>query len=73
MVLGFSIALILRVLSGEPVLKYNAIIKYYGYVEPHTNDYVSHFDCEDAQDANLSWFLQQIREFCLFEKYHGYL
>jgi len=39
MVLGFSIALILRVLSGEPVLKYNAIIKYYGYVEPHTNDY----------------------------------
>jgi hypothetical protein len=39
MVLGFSVALILRVLSGEPVLKYNAIIKYYGYVEPYTDEY----------------------------------
>ena len=36
MVMGFSIALLLRVLSGEPVLKYNAIIKWEGYVEPFT-------------------------------------
>ena len=41
MILGFTVALILRVLSGEPVLKYNAIIKYYGYVEPHYDDSVS--------------------------------
>ncbi|KAL5256862.1 hypothetical protein ACHWQZ_G011954 [Mnemiopsis leidyi] len=43
MIVGFTIALLLRVLSGEPVLKYNAIIKFAGYVEPHTNtdgDYV---------------------------------
>jgi len=39
MVVGFTIALILRVLSGEPVLKYNAVIKYYGYFEPHEDDY----------------------------------
>ncbi|XP_063688672.1 high-affinity choline transporter 1-like [Bolinopsis microptera] len=39
MVLGFSIALLLRVLSGEPVLKYNAIIKWAGYVEPSTDSY----------------------------------
>jgi hypothetical protein len=41
MVAGFSIALLLRVLSGEPVLKYNAILKFAGYVEPHYDDDVS--------------------------------
>ena len=41
MVAGFSVALLLRVLSGEPVLKYNAILKFAGYVEPHYDDYVS--------------------------------
>jgi len=38
MILGFTVSLVLRVLSGEPVLKYNAIIEYYGYVEPHLDD-----------------------------------
>lgn len=38
MVVGFSIALLLRVLSGEPVLKYNAVLKFAGYVEPHYGD-----------------------------------
>ena len=40
MILGFTVSLVLRVLSGEPVLKYNAIIEYYGYVEPHLDDNV---------------------------------
>merc|ERR1719210_2784524 len=39
MVAGFSIALLLRVLSGEPVLKYNAILKFPGYVEPSYDQY----------------------------------
>ncbi|XP_063683471.1 high affinity choline transporter 1-like [Bolinopsis microptera] len=38
MIAGFSVALILRVLSGEPVLKYNALLKFPGYVEPDQSD-----------------------------------
>jgi hypothetical protein len=41
MVVGFSIALLLRVLSGEPVLKYNAVLKFAGYVEPYEDADVS--------------------------------
>ena len=46
MVAGFSVALLLRVLSGEPVLKYNAILKFPGYVEPSYDEYVSSYSSE---------------------------
>lgn len=39
MVAGFTVALILRALSGEPVLKYNAILKFPGYVEPTYDEF----------------------------------
>ena len=38
MLAGFSVAIILRALSGEPVLKYNAFLKFPGYVEPDQSD-----------------------------------
>ena len=39
MVAGFTVALILRALSGEPVLMYNAILKFPGYVEPTYDEF----------------------------------
>ena len=41
MVAGFGIAFLLRLLSGEPVLKYNAILKWPNYKEPDFYDDVS--------------------------------
>ena len=41
MVAGFTVALLLRVLSGEPVLKYNAVLKFAGYVDPVYDEDVS--------------------------------
>ena len=41
MVAGFGVAFFLRVLAGEPVLKYNAVLKYPYYEEPTTDEYVS--------------------------------